>query len=661
VTANVLVGDMIEIWRPGGSVPILLAMADWNPMVPLRKWVADELRGQHRWLSGRLASRLVDEGQVVAVLDGFDEMPSHLRADAVRKLNTAAAEGLPIVVTSRRAQYVDAVTGIRDPLDRALVITLKPVDAGQVEQFLTKSSVDGGHRWKQIVAHLRKNPDGNLSRLLGTPLMAHMARTVYSNSAVHPNVLLGFATDAEIERHLLNAYIPALYGVGSGAADRARRWLSKLAGRLNRHGSHTFSPGSLPIHVPVWASVLRSIAGIPFLVLFYITYLCLALLGAAVGFVVAPILTLVYLARLSRFMTPRQIGFWLLIGAASPLIGLAGGAATFGMTGFLFFGFLGLQTGEAIGRFGIHIGLAIRGEIPWRWRRFIRDAHQRGILRWTRSGYEFRHLRIQDYLAGTVGEPSCIIEPDSDVAVLKRLGDHRSRDVLAAMASDRSSRECFVAAAALVEMGDPRGPEAMVAIAMSPDGGSVHLLAALALTHLDDARGPDLLASIAADDKRMATRCDAADVLIRLGDPRGEQMLVKLASNTDVDQQTRIRGAAVLAIAGHSYGRDALAQYVVAFEGPARRSAAEALLKLGDPRGCDSLVAIAADLTETSEHRLSVAKMLARFEPARGRSSLAALAGDTNMLPEHRMAAHRVAKKLRRHGAFARTKTGLLQ
>jgi hypothetical protein len=52
--------------------------------------------------------------------------------------------------------------------------------------------------------------------------------------------------------------------------------------------------------------------------------------------------------------------------------------------------------------------LAVRGHLPWRLMRFLANAHERGVLRQAGAVYQFRHVRLQDYLAtrGTTPAPS---------------------------------------------------------------------------------------------------------------------------------------------------------------------------------------------------------------------------------------------------------------
>ncbi|MEH6373471.1 NACHT domain-containing protein [Streptomyces sp. KLMMK] len=56
---------------------------------------------------------------------------------------------------------------------------------------------------------------------------------------------------------------------------------------------------------------------------------------------------------------------------------------------------------SAWGRLGTaRIWLAVTGRAPWRLMAFLEEAHRRGVLRQSGAHYEFRHLRLQQRLAG---------------------------------------------------------------------------------------------------------------------------------------------------------------------------------------------------------------------------------------------------------------------
>jgi hypothetical protein len=48
------------------------------------------------------------------------------------------------------------------------------------------------------------------------------------------------------------------------------------------------------------------------------------------------------------------------------------------------------------------VWLAARGKLPWRLAAFLSEAHDLQILRQRGGAYQFRHARLQDYLAGVV-------------------------------------------------------------------------------------------------------------------------------------------------------------------------------------------------------------------------------------------------------------------
>ncbi|MFI1970524.1 NACHT domain-containing protein [Streptomyces cinnamoneus] len=56
---------------------------------------------------------------------------------------------------------------------------------------------------------------------------------------------------------------------------------------------------------------------------------------------------------------------------------------------------------SAWGRLGVaRVWLAVTGRAPWRLMAFLKEAHRRGVLRQSGAHYEFRHLRLQQRLAG---------------------------------------------------------------------------------------------------------------------------------------------------------------------------------------------------------------------------------------------------------------------
>jgi len=93
VLVQKLVSGLLEKRRPGDRVPVLLRVASWNPdKVPFKEWLLLRLADDYPALSptgsGKtLARRMVDDGRIIPVLDGLDEMPERLRPRALIRLN----------------------------------------------------------------------------------------------------------------------------------------------------------------------------------------------------------------------------------------------------------------------------------------------------------------------------------------------------------------------------------------------------------------------------------------------------------------------------------------------------------------------------------------------------------------------------------------------
>jgi NACHT domain len=83
---------------------------------------------------------------------------------------------------------------------------------------------------------------------------------------------------------------------------------------------------------------------------------------------------------------------------AGPVLAIA--SAALKMMAFVRFFFLGGEAGAWQRYYEARFRLAIRGRLPWRALTFLADAHRRGVLRQAGAVYEFRHIRLQEQLAG---------------------------------------------------------------------------------------------------------------------------------------------------------------------------------------------------------------------------------------------------------------------
>ncbi|MFF3335375.1 NACHT domain-containing protein [Streptomyces sp. NPDC002888] len=230
--------------QQGGPVPVLFALASWDPRsAGLREWLAERLAAEYRPLAAArgertLARELLDAGLVLPVLDGFDELPEPVHRDALRHLNAELDDGLPVLLTSRTADWTRAVHS-GDVLTSAEVVELRPLDFAAARAYLestARSRGDGSTAWTPVL----QDPPAPLAEVLKSPLTVALARTVYGDLSRDPAELRDtqrFPAAERIEAHLLDAFVPAAFaGVhGTWRPEAAHHWLRRLARDVGRH------------------------------------------------------------------------------------------------------------------------------------------------------------------------------------------------------------------------------------------------------------------------------------------------------------------------------------------------------------------------------------------------------------------------------------------
>lgn len=259
VLAARLALDLLDGRGPGGMVPVVVSIGSWDPATPLRQWLAERLTRDYPRLAYQpsrggpsLADSLLDADWVLPILDGFDEIGTGLHPAALTALNEVAR--LPLVLTSRIDEYAAAVAH-SDVLTGAAVVELENLSQADLLTYLpltTRPNTPAARRWEPVITRLRAHADGAadppaavLGQALSTPLMAFLARTVYTDTPDNdPAELLDparYPSVDVIESRLLAAFVPAVYrrrpapGEREWDPDRAHGWLTFLARHLVRH------------------------------------------------------------------------------------------------------------------------------------------------------------------------------------------------------------------------------------------------------------------------------------------------------------------------------------------------------------------------------------------------------------------------------------------
>jgi hypothetical protein len=217
-------------------VPVWLTLGGWNPASQtLREAVVTALIRDFPALRAPdygqdAAAELLRAGRVALFLDGLDEMPQGVRAQALGRID-AEAQAVRVVLTTRPAEFRAALQAGRP--DNTAVIELRPVRPRWAAEYLLHGQTGRRReRWQQVGDFLTSNPGGVLARALDNPLNLSLARDTYASQ--DPTVLTDlrrFPTAGSVGVHLIDQFLVAAYPAEDQRA-QAVGWLGWLAHRM---------------------------------------------------------------------------------------------------------------------------------------------------------------------------------------------------------------------------------------------------------------------------------------------------------------------------------------------------------------------------------------------------------------------------------------------
>ncbi len=256
---------LLEPRRLSDRVPVVLNVASWNPAhTALDDWVIGCLNEQYKYKEKRCkwdetpAAQLVRNGHILPILDGLDELPLLVRESAILTINGAIRDKL--VVMSRPEQYQAIVAAGNSELRDATVLAIDDLNFDDVAKYLRSGSYQD--HWTPIIGQADTEDAQAKQRLrdvLTTPLMAMLAKSVYSRSEQDPSELLNFSTTREIANHLLDRFVDTRFDVDhpplrstempyrDWGRGNAKVWLGLLAASLVSHRSEDFAWWKLQI------------------------------------------------------------------------------------------------------------------------------------------------------------------------------------------------------------------------------------------------------------------------------------------------------------------------------------------------------------------------------------------------------------------------------
>jgi hypothetical protein len=283
---------LLALLPPGqtcdGPVPVLFSLAGWAPdrQPQARDWLIEHLDQTYpalRAIASDAAASLVNQGRILPILDGLDEVSPERRGQIIMALNTSLDGDGGVILTSRRSEYRDATAEVGDVLTGAAVIAPFGLTVREAAEFLrTHLPPEHDHAWDEVLDALEAGRAPGLAEITASPLGLWLVRTVYVDDRRPPGPLVGgaYRDAAALRAHLLDELIPAVVRTRPPLPRRRpsmpdaplrparqhrpedlRRWLTTLAEQLagtegrprisdwawRALGAHTFPTGRLAL------------------------------------------------------------------------------------------------------------------------------------------------------------------------------------------------------------------------------------------------------------------------------------------------------------------------------------------------------------------------------------------------------------------------------
>lgn len=204
--------------RAEQPVPVRVNATGWDGTQDFAGWLTTRLGYDYPQLRPALARKLVEDGLILPVIDGLDEMDTPdsrgMRARALLdQLNTTAWRNAPVVVVCRTTEFLElSRLGADNGLHGAATITLQPLPADRIGGYLTDYQKAIGATsgiWSEVITCITTEPDGAPATALHTPWMLGLAINALQHDPDTAGRLTGCTTADAVADFLFAAQIPA--------------------------------------------------------------------------------------------------------------------------------------------------------------------------------------------------------------------------------------------------------------------------------------------------------------------------------------------------------------------------------------------------------------------------------------------------------------------
>lgn len=215
------------------AIPVVFNLSSWNnPKQSLAEWLIAELKTQYQ-VSSEIASRWINGGELLLLLDGLDEVNTKLQDACVSAINIFYQEHgtTELVVCCRFQDY----QRLQKRLQLQEAICLKPLTLEQIDEYLKQAS-------ELTTLKRALQQDNTLQELARSPLMLSIMTLAYQG--IPTEELISTKGIEERRVHLFNTYIQRMFHHRSPHSKYTKKqtiyWLSWLAQNLAKQSQTVF-------------------------------------------------------------------------------------------------------------------------------------------------------------------------------------------------------------------------------------------------------------------------------------------------------------------------------------------------------------------------------------------------------------------------------------
>jgi hypothetical protein len=216
-------------------VPVVLNLSSWKKKQPLSEWISGELSEKYR-VPRKIAHSWLQNGYLLPLLDGLDEVPTPLQPDCVAAINVFVEESDPsgLVVCCRLNEY----RWLPERLKLNGAICVEPLSKDEVDKYFAAAGPE--------LTALRNtvNADPVLQELTQTPLMLSVMSLAYQGA--RRGELAEQEGDSTEKRRMqvFRLYVEQMFKrKGTSLVfpkEKTIEWLSWLAANMREHSRSVF-------------------------------------------------------------------------------------------------------------------------------------------------------------------------------------------------------------------------------------------------------------------------------------------------------------------------------------------------------------------------------------------------------------------------------------